>query len=169
MNFFSNQVHCYCLALRCILPKLDMLGMERIFSFYIQQCVEYFLMCLLDKYSICCPRTHDIDVLLGMLPPNSIPEDVYSWLNNHSSILTACEAKSQDEDYDISIDFLHEAFNKCLEIESLLDTLLPNPARDVDTEMLQWCRDNAPIALRNEPDDYILEVMKDAYFKFKDL
>lgn len=169
MSHLSNQVHCTCEVLKSLLPKLNLMGMERIFSFNVQQCVEYFLKCLLEEYSLHYPRTHDITTLLDALPPNSIPEDVYAWLSKYSILLTACEAKSRYEEFAISTEFLYEAFNKCLVIDSLLDTLFTNRAIDVDAEMLQWCKDNAPIALRNEPDDYILEVMKDAYFKFKDL
>lgn len=133
--------------------------------FDIQQSIEFVIKYLLEENAIKYPRTHDLHVLLELLPYNIKSYAIFNKIKINAAMYTKWEAEARyNDDFFVLIDDIKEAITLTDQLIKFVDD---NCSQAVDYEMEKWCLDNAPDAFKNESKEFIIENMKDLYFKSK--
>lgn len=133
--------------------------------YHLQQALELALKHLLELNAIEYPRTHNIRVLLDLCHSINLPFEIPCCVENKAPTYTNWEASSRyNDNFMASKTDVEELFNVLPDFVKNIGKL--TAPTTIPDGAIKWCRDNAPLAIRDYPDSDLWEEMKSSYYKF---
>ena len=136
--------------------------------FNLQQSLEFALKYIFECEGYVYPWGHSISKIISALESYiDIPGSV-SVFKDKAGIYTAWESESRYTDSFIgSIKDANECVNRLRDLHEYIETTY-HKTSDVSNEAIEWCKTNAPDALRSLPVEELLEHMLPIYEIYKD-
>lgn len=145
----------------------DMNLLEAI-AFDMQQGIEFALKYLCEMVQYSYPRTHDLGRLLVLATPMLESFSDFTRLEGLAKTISNWEAMCRYcDDAIINPDTVHEAYGILGRLISYIEgTYGIREERNYTQEQIEWCRANAPAAMKDCTDDELWSCLQKAYFEY---
>lgn len=133
--------------------------------YHLQQTLECALKYLLTLNEVLYPRTHDIRVLLDLCHGLELSPTIPQCFEDKASTYTNWEASSRyNDEFMATKTDIEEVFKILPDFVNSIDKL--SVLTEIPEGAIEWCRANAPLAIRDYSDEDLWNEMKTSYYKF---
>ncbi len=131
--------------------------------FDVQQSMEFALKYWIEMSGLGYARTHDISNLVSQLIAHGVRADVLYEINNNASLYTSWETRARY--YNDFSSTLHDVTTAIDLSDKLIEFIKTSYVvhSESDDDLLAWCNEFAPEAIKARPVHEMLEIMRPIY------
>lgn len=168
MNFLFTRANNY---LNCFEHCLQMYKADESFlcemCYLLQQSMEHYIKAILEYKGVSYPTTHRFSIMLNVLQDNNITIPCSDVILKYADDFDKWSTDTRyNSNFFATFKLVEEAKTICYALKDYTQQLLESA--NYSLEAIEWCRKNAPDAIKGLPDEELWDIMQSTYYKLKD-
>lgn len=133
--------------------------------FNLHQAIEFLLKYLIEMTGNIYPETHDLSVLIENLKNYNSSSKTFEYIEKKANVYNTWYTDALRVDSFIaSVYDIEDAFKICKGLFELINEIRTSVG--IPAEAINWCRNNAPEALKGASDSELWKYMENIYYKY---